>query len=472
MGELRAFAVVDLGFGDAGKGLLTDFLTRRTGAGVIVRFNGGAQAGHNVVTSDGRHHTFAQIGAGSFVPGVRTFLARDVVVHPTSLVEEARVLGDKGVVDPLERVAISENALLVTPFHQAANRLRELARGSSRHGSCGVGVGETVSDALRDPFDAVIASDLGDEKVLAEKLGSARRRLRETVGGLRVPASDAARLERLIFESAAVIPAWIERCRPILGCVAPDEQLARWLASTDAVIFEGAQGLLLDETHGFHPWTTWSNCTVDNVRNLLRESAPKTELRVIGVLRAHAVRHGPGPLPTEDAALDDLVREHNATNAWQGKVRRGWFDGVLARYALALTPRLDALAISHVDALERRAHWPICARYEVDDPVDADLCKGTTGGIADLIPRVRTSLERQERFGRLLMRSFPRLTKVNATNYLDRIEEVLQRRIDIVSQGPTAADIRMRTPALGLELSGSRDSGSGISGSPAVSAPS
>src|SRR6185295_1295124 len=81
MSALRAFAVVDLGFGDAGKGLLTDWLARRTGASVIVRFNGGAQAGHNVVTEDGRHHTFAQIGAGSFVPGVRTFLSRHVVVH-------------------------------------------------------------------------------------------------------------------------------------------------------------------------------------------------------------------------------------------------------------------------------------------------------------------------------------------------------------------------------------------------------
>ena len=126
---LRAFAVVDLGFGDAGKGLLTDFLVRRTGASVVVRFNGGAQAGHNVVTSDGRHHTFSQLGAGSFVSGVRTFLSRDVVVHPTALLREAEALREKGVRGALERVAISEHARIVTPYHQALNRLRELARG-------------------------------------------------------------------------------------------------------------------------------------------------------------------------------------------------------------------------------------------------------------------------------------------------------------------------------------------------------
>ena len=117
---LRASAVVDLGFGDSGKGLATDWLVRTTGADVVVRFNGGAQAGHNVVTPDGRHHTFSQLGAGSFVEGVRTFLSRDVVVHPTALVREAAVLAERGVPDPLARVAVSERALVITPFHQAA----------------------------------------------------------------------------------------------------------------------------------------------------------------------------------------------------------------------------------------------------------------------------------------------------------------------------------------------------------------
>ncbi|HEY7215209.1 MAG TPA: adenylosuccinate synthetase, partial [Thermoanaerobaculia bacterium] len=138
---MRAFLLVDLGFGDAGKGLLTDFLVRRSGATVVVRYNGGAQAGHNVVTPDGRHHTFAQLGSGSFVAGVRTFLSRHVVVHPTALLAEAAALRAKGVGDALDRVRLSERALVITPFHQAAGRLRELARGAARHGSCGVGVG-------------------------------------------------------------------------------------------------------------------------------------------------------------------------------------------------------------------------------------------------------------------------------------------------------------------------------------------
>src|SRR5215210_2605913 len=126
---MRAFVIVDLGFGDAGKGLLTDCLVRRTGAKVVVRYNGGAQAGHNVVTPDGRHHTFSQFGSGSFVPGVRTFLSRDVVVHPTALLREEASLRTAGVTDALERLRISADAVVVTPYHQALNRLRETARG-------------------------------------------------------------------------------------------------------------------------------------------------------------------------------------------------------------------------------------------------------------------------------------------------------------------------------------------------------
>src|SRR3954471_16685245 len=126
---MRAIVIVDLGFGDAGKGLLTDYLVRRTGARMVVRYNGGAQAGHNVVAPDGRHHTFAQFGSGTFVPGVRTFLSRDVVVHPSALPREELALRSAGVTDGFERLSISADALVITPYHQALGRMRELARG-------------------------------------------------------------------------------------------------------------------------------------------------------------------------------------------------------------------------------------------------------------------------------------------------------------------------------------------------------
>jgi adenylosuccinate synthase len=285
--------------------------------------------------------------------------------------------------------------------------------------------------------------------VLEEKLRCTRRRLRETVVGLRVSPSDAAALERSFFESSAVIQAWIERCRPVASRIVPDELLAQWLASTNAAIFEGAQGLLLDETHGFHPWTTWSNCTADHARDLVRESTPETELRVIGILRAHTVRHGPGPLPTEDAALDDLAREHNTTNAWPGKVRRGWFDAVLARHALALTPQLDALMVTHVDALARREEWHVCDAYTAGTSSDADLVtRAADSRITDLIARARPALERQERLGQFLMGCRPQLVRVSAADYVNRLEEFMHRPIDVVSHGPSADSIELRSTAI------------------------
>ncbi|MEI6292003.1 MAG: adenylosuccinate synthetase, partial [Chloroflexota bacterium] len=159
---MRAFIIVDLGFGDSGKGLLTDFLARQYQAGVVVRYNGGAQAGHNVVLPDGRHHTFSQFGSGSFIPGVRTYLSRRVVIHPGALLVEGTILQEKGLPDVFSRLRMSEEALIITPFHQAANRIKEIVRGADRHGSCGVGVGEAVEDASAHPGDSVQAGDLAN----------------------------------------------------------------------------------------------------------------------------------------------------------------------------------------------------------------------------------------------------------------------------------------------------------------------
>jgi len=159
--------VVDLGYGDAGKGTVVDWLCSprgglaRGGEAVrtVVRFNGGAQAGHNVVTADGRQHTFAQFGSGTFTSGVRTHLSRFMLVDPLALAAEAGHLAALGVPDALARLTVDRDALLTTPYHRAANQVRELARGLDRHGSCGMGIGETARYALSYPDDAPRAGD-------------------------------------------------------------------------------------------------------------------------------------------------------------------------------------------------------------------------------------------------------------------------------------------------------------------------
>lgn len=439
----RAFAVIDLGFGDCGKGLVTDYLARRSGAGVVVRFNGGAQAGHNVVTPDGRHHTFAQIGAAGFLPEVRTFLSRHVLVHPTALAVEAEILADKGVPDPLARVRISERARVITPFHQARNRLRELSRGNGRHGSCGVGVGETAAHARVHPDEAVTAADLRDPPRLRRKLARIRERLRAALPAAGPDGAAAAR-ERAVFEDTEVIERWLTRVAPLAALVAPDALLARWLGGVAAVVFEGAQGMLLDQAVGFHPFCTFSDCTGRGARALVAEAAPGRPLEVFGVMRAHAVRHGAGPLPTETTDMAPRG-EHNANNAWQGRVRYGWLDVALARYALALAGTVDRLVVTHVDLLASRRRWPVGVGYRPGSdagPRESDLLDDDGRLVAMAAP----SRERQERMARLLgaceidYRDLPG----EEDEFLAEVESLLGRRIDAVSRGPRAADVALR----------------------------
>ncbi len=439
MSGLVALAVVDLGFGDCGKGLVTDFLARRTGAGVVVRFNGGGQAGHNVVAPDGRHHTFSQIGAATFVPGMRTFLARQVLVHPTALAFEARALASKGVDDPLARVRISESARVITPFHQAANRLRELARGASRHGSCGVGLGETVAHAAAHPDEAVRAADWRNPPRLVRALGRIRDRLHAELTAL-PRDTPAAMREWAAFEHPGVVDRWVEEVTPLARLVAPDDLLTSWLRDTPAVLFEGAQGLLLDESRGFHPFCTWSDCTARGARELLAEAAPDATLRIWGVMRSHAVRHGAGPLPTESAEVRPVL-DHNAENPWQGRMRYGWFDAVLARHALALSGELDALVVTHVDLIGTRPSWPVCTGYTANRRAPDML-----DDAGQLVAPARPTIDRQARLAQLLGRCQPALDRLpgDELGFIAGLERLVGRRVDAVARGPRAGDLILR----------------------------
>jgi adenylosuccinate synthase len=422
----RAVIVTDLGFGDAGKGKVTDALVRRLGAGLVVRFNGGAQAGHNVVTRDGRHHTFAQLGAGSFVHGVRTLLSRHVVVHPTALLVEARHLGGKGVSDALERVSVAEDALITTPYHQCANRLRELGRGLARHGSCGVGFGETVADAGYE--DAIFARDLRRPDILRHKIDLLReRKLAELDGIIRDLDGDRrAASERAILESGYTIERWVEASSALTHRIhlLDGDEVTRLFASSKVVIFEGAQGVLLDEEHGFNPHTTYSRCTSENAIELIGRHANAITPYRLGLCRTYGIRHGAGPFPTEDSSLDALLAEpHNDDGPWQGAARRGWLDCVLLRYAIRATGGVDGLAVTHVDALARLPRYRLARGY---------IHRGEP--VRD-IPSIRS----EERTA-WITGCVPRLTEMSpvASEVLIELADELAVPIVLQSTGPTA----------------------------------
>lgn len=352
---MKAFIIAGLGFGDEGKGSLTDALTRRYNAELVVRYNGGAQAGHNVVTPDGRHHCFAQFGAGTFA-GARTFLSRFMLVNPIFAQAEAKHLEAVGVSHPFDGMSVDTRALVTTPYHVAANRLRELARGEARHGSCGMGIGETR--ALERTNHALYMFHLADKgRSLALHLRGLREHFRAELESLRHLDSEAARREWDILDDESIIDSTFDVFRSFAGVVDVVDDFKVFLRrrAPRTIIYEGAQGFLLDETNGFQPHTTWTNCTFANANQLLFEGGKLDERDVtrIGVTRTYLTRHGAGPFPTEGEAGIDVFGDHNTTGPWQGDFRTGALDLVLLRYALRSSCRFafdrPQLFVSHVD---------------------------------------------------------------------------------------------------------------------------
>ena len=241
-----------------------------------------------------------------------------------------------------------------------------------------------------------------------------------------------------VFERPSAAERWIVSSSRLAELVADDASWAKAANVNSTVVFEGAHGALLDEWSGFHPYTTWSCCTAEPALGLLSENVPGADVRKIGVLRAYAVRHGPGPLPTESADVVSTPAEHNKTNEWQGEVRRGWFDCILARYGVDVVGGIDALAITHLDWLPSLAKWSYCDTY---DPV------------VRLVSSAEPKLERQEELARLLGSTRPVLRHCPAVEsaVIERITDVVGEEVAIGSRGPSAAHVFVRPGnALGL----------------------
>lgn len=366
--------VVGLGFGDEGKGSVVDWLVRERGARTVVRFNGGAQAAHNVVTDDGRHHTFAQFGSGSLA-GARTHLAHRVMVNPLALLTEGVVLRDKIAENPFDLITIDERCRVTTPFHIALNRLRELARGADAHGSCGMGIGETALDAIESPGGesprgVVLRAGDFTARDLGEKIEAARRRAFDRASTLDgVPATDEALTQlRVLAPDAERDYDLMVAYRSLAQRIRPAGYLAE--LADGGLVFEGAQGVLLDESAGWEPHRTWSHTTVYNAYWDLAVAldTPSPETEVWGVTRAFHTRHGAGPFHTEhtgwrNACRDDLlVGEHNGEGRWQGAFRVGALDLPLLRHALTVQP-CDYVAVTCLDRLASRDHWLVATDY-------------------------------------------------------------------------------------------------------------
>jgi adenylosuccinate synthase len=445
MGATRYASVLGLGFGDCGKGHFVDALTRRWGAHTVVRFNGGAQAGHNVVTPGAasdwpdRHHTFSQFGAGTFVVGVRTLLIDPMIVHPGALLAEAEALARAGVHDALLRVGIDGRCRVTTPFHQAAGRLRELLRGAAAHGTCGVGVGETVRHGLAYPDLVLRYADLQtNASGLLCRLQQIRETLLAEFSG-QEPLECAANFERemQMLRDEAAAARWLAAAQALARSCRPvwDELIEDQLKQPGCVLFEGAQGVLLDEWRGFHPHTTWSSINTEAIASVAARFHIDSTIEHLGVLRTYVTRHGAGPLPTHDPELDDALPEpHNTGHGWQGAFRRGHPDAVLLRYALDVIGGLSGLLISHLDVFQRGISLKWCQSYAAEANSVRRLPVGASG-----------DLDHQVSLTNILQCVRPEYdpTPVRlAADFLHRIKGVTDLPVYFTSYGQTCSDIR------------------------------
>jgi adenylosuccinate synthase len=212
-------------------------------------------------------------------------------------------------------------------------------------------------------------------------------------------------------------------------------------------VFEGAQGVLLDEWVGFHPFTTWSTCTFENASSLLREHGSPIDAYRLGVLRAHATRHGAGPFPTSCAELPPAVtEEHNASGPWQGHFRIGWLDAVLSRYAIAACGRVDGLALTHLDRFPPGIPWKVSLGYDTEPASDGLFDWGAKAGLAlNLRQGAPRDLAHVERLGAALASVRPIYRVIGGhdvdtsrEDIVHEVERALGAPVHLTSHGPTA----------------------------------
>lgn len=316
---MKAQIVIGANFGDEGKGMTVDYLASQVDNSIVVRFNGGAQAGHTVENNYMRH-VFHHFGSGTLL-GRPSFLSKYFVVDPMSFFEERKELLTKGV---SPKVFIDTNAPLTTPYDAIINMGIERARGSQRHGSCGYGVGETVerNTSLSNPGFGTTVADIFDVRILKEKLKDIRDHyMPERLKRL----GREVRLNKLDM-SDYMIDMYIDQCWNMIDHVTttPSPEL---LHNYDLVVFEGAQGLLLNEFHRWFPYVTRSRTGIFNAVEILKELGI-LEAEVFYITRSYLTRHGAGPLPfeVEDKIYPAIVDKTNVPNEFQGTLRFAPFN--------------------------------------------------------------------------------------------------------------------------------------------------
>jgi adenylosuccinate synthase len=429
---LANVAVVGAQWGDEGKGKIVDWLSNR--ADVVVRFQGGHNAGHTLVV-DGQVYKLSLLPSG-VVQGKLSLIGNGVVVDPWALLDEIGRIEAQGVRITPELLGLADNACLILPIHRDLDSAREAAAGASRIGTTGRGIGPAYEDKVGRR--AVRVADLADPAALEAKIERLRTHHDALRLGLGLPPVDGP---GLIAELLAVAPKVLPFARPVWRTL---DQCAR---RGDRILFEGAQGALLDIDHGTYPYVTSSN-TVAGQAAAGSGLGPRQVGYVLGITKAYTTRVGEGPFPTElnDATGQRLGERGHEFGTVTGRPRRcGWFDAVLVRQSIAVNG-IDGIALTKLDVLDGFETLKICIGYRIGERSFDYLPAGLKDQAA-VVP-IYEDIEgwSESTRGARSWRDMP----ANAIKYVRRIEELTGAPVALLGTSPERDDtILMRDPFQG-----------------------
>lgn len=405
-------------WGDEGKGKIIDFLTEK--ADLVVRSQGGNNAGHTVIVG-GKKYVLHLIPSGILREGKMCVIGNGVVLDPIAVAAELDGLEAQGVKVTKDNLMISDSAHLVLPYHRLLDEQRELRKGKNKIGTTKRGIGPAYGDKA-----ARVGLRMQD--LLRSDDFKAKLQVRVDENNAVLAAFGADGLD--FAETHAKYAAAAERLRPFVGNTVV--YLHRALKAGKEILFEGAQGTFLDLDHGTYPYVTSSNTTAGGA--CTGSGVPPHRMdRVLGVVKAYTTRVGEGPFLTENDAFGDMLhgmgREFGATT---GRARRcGWFDAVTTRYA-SMVNGIDDLAVTNVDGLDTLETVKICTHYRYQ----GELTEVPPTDIRDLaqcepvyeeLPGWQTPTDAARSWADL---------PANAQRYLERVAELTEAKLAIVSVGP------------------------------------
>ena len=417
---MSAFIVLGAQWGDEGKGKMTDYLAEE--ADVVVRFQGGNNAGHTVEVAD-RQYKLHLIPSGILYDDKVNVIGNGVVVDPKALFEEIEYLENEGVKVTPDKLIISDRAHLIMPYHKVLDKLKEKARGKNDIGTTGKGIGPCYTDKFERC--GIRICDLLHENVFEEKLKENVEMKNSYI--TKVLGGEALNFEEILSE----YKEFAKKIKPFVKDTSV--KVYDSIKEGKDVLFEGAQGMLLDIDYGTYPYVTSSNTTAGGVSNGAG-IGPNLITNAVGVTKAYTTRVGKGPFPTElNDETGEWIREKgHEYGVTTGRSRRcGWLDLVIVKSAVRVSG-LTSLAVTKVDTLAGLDKIKVCVGYKFEDKV-IDYFPASLEDLAKCEPIYEEFEGWDDSIANA--RSYEEIPE-NAKKYLAKISEVTGAKISIISVGP------------------------------------